>query len=51
MKSDILRSLTNVGIDATEREVSELLEFANAHNPNKNDNYVTKEDFKKFFIS
>jgi len=50
-KNDILRSLNSVGIDASDREVSELLEFANAHSNNKSENGVTRDDFRKFFIS
>ena len=51
MKNDILRSLTSVGIDASEREITELLEFANANSSNKLENGVNREDFRKFFIS
>lgn len=51
MKSDIVKSLSGVGIDVSEREVGEMLEFANAHNPNRIENAITRDDFKKFFIS
>ena len=52
-KNDLLKSFLGVGIDASEREIAEMIEFMKS-NPQftigKSDDTVLREEFRSFFI-